>query len=93
MNGTNSANGTPPGAKPLWKHSSPQTTPIYQFLQSVNKIHDLQLSNYSELHQWSISNINQFWRRAWEFVGVRHQGAPTLVSSRWPIFVASTYRR
>jgi hypothetical protein len=93
MNNTKGANGTLAGSKILWKHSSPHTTPMYQFLQSVNKTHDLQLSNYPELHQWSISNINKFWQRAWDFLGVRHQGIPTAVSYRQPIHIASTYRR
>ena len=93
MNGTKVANGTSAGPKLLWKHSSPETTPMYQFLQSVNKTHNLQLSDYSQLHKWSIDNINEFWQRTWEFVGVRHQGAFTSVSHRRPIHVASTYRR
>jgi hypothetical protein len=90
MNNTKGVNGTPAGPKLLWRHSSPNTTPMYQFLQLVNKTHDLQLSNYSELHQWSIKNINKFWQRAWDFVGVRHQGIPTAVSYRQPIHIAST---
>jgi acetoacetyl-CoA synthetase len=74
MNGMNGTNGTSVGAKLLWKHSSPKSTPMYQFLQEVNSTYGLQLSTYSELHQWSIENIDQFWQRVWEFVGVRAQG-------------------
>jgi hypothetical protein len=80
MNGSNGTNGTSSHAKLLWKHHAPQSTPMYQFLQLVNKTHDLQLSNYPELHQWSIDNINDFWLRAWEFVGVRHERSPSSVS-------------
>ena len=93
MNGTKGANGTSTGPKLLWKHSSPKTTPMYQFLQSVNKTHNLQLSDYSQLHKWSIDNIDKFWQITWEFVGVRHRGAFTSVSHRRSIHVASTYRR
>ncbi|KAI4932932.1 hypothetical protein J4E85_003335 [Alternaria conjuncta] len=87
MNGTKGANGTSTGPKLLWKHSSPKTTPMYQFLQSVNQTHNLQLSDYSQLHKWSIDNINEFWQRTWEFVGVRHQGAFTsAVNEELPMF-------
>jgi acetoacetyl-CoA synthetase len=81
MNGSNGTNGTPSNAKLLWKHPTPQSTPMHDFLQLVNRTHDLQLSRYPELHQWSIDNINDFWQRAWEFVGVRHGGAFSSVSA------------
>ena len=93
MKDTKGANGTSAGPKLLWKHSSPETTPMYQFLQSVNKTHDLQLSNYSDLHQWSINNVNKFWQKAWDFVGVKHQGVPTSVSWLGSIHVIYTYNR
>ncbi|RYN52620.1 Malonamoyl-CoA synthetase [Alternaria tenuissima] len=77
MNGTKGTNGSPTGPKLLWEHPSPKTTPMYQFLKLVNETHNLRLSNYSELHAWSINNVNSFWQRAWDFVGIRHQGTPT----------------
>jgi acetoacetyl-CoA synthetase len=80
MNGSNGTNGTSSNAKLLWKHPAPQSTPMHEFLQLVNKTHDLRLSKYPELHQWSIDNINDFWLRVWEFVGVRHEGTPSSVS-------------
>lgn len=74
MNGTNGINGKSPGAKLLWRHPSPESTPMYEFLQKVNKTHGLQLSTYPELHQWSVDNIDEFWQDVWDFVGVRAQG-------------------
>ena len=74
MNGTNGTNGTSMGAKLLWRHSSPKSTPMYQYLQKVNETHRLQLSTYSELYEWSIDNIDWFWQSVWDFVGVRAQG-------------------
>ncbi|EFQ85205.1 hypothetical protein PTT_19912 [Pyrenophora teres f. teres 0-1] len=91
-NGTNGSNGTPSGSKLLWEHGSPETTPMHQFLQSVNKTRGLQLSSYKELHQWSIENIDQFWQRTWEFVGVRHQGTPSsAVDPNAPMFPRPTF--
>lgn len=81
MNGTNRANGTPTSSKLLWRHASPQSTPMYKFLRSVNQAHGLQLSSYHDLHKWSINNVDDFWGRAWDFVGIKHQGNPSSVNS------------
>jgi hypothetical protein len=80
MNGTNGTNGTSTGCKLLWKHPSPQDTPMYRFLHNVNKAHGLHMETYPELYQWSIDNIDHFWQRVWEFVGVRAQGTASRVS-------------
>jgi hypothetical protein len=82
MNGTNGTNGTSMGSKLLWKHPSPQSTPMYRFLHNVNKTHGLHMETYPELYQWSIDNTDQFWQRVWEFVGVRAQGTASRVSSK-----------
>lgn len=79
MNGTNGTNGTPAGARLLWRHSSPKSTAMYQYLQQVNKTYGLQLETYPELHQWSVDNIDQFWQSVWDFVGIRAQGRATRV--------------
>jgi acetoacetyl-CoA synthetase len=79
MSGMNGTNGTSVGAKLLWRHSSPESTPMYAYLQKVNKTYGLQLSTYHELYQWSIDNIDQFWQSVWDFVGVRAQGKATRV--------------
>lgn len=80
MNGTNGdqangANGTDLApkheSKLLWRHPSPQSTPMFKFVESVNKEYGLSLSNYEDLHKWSIENIDRFWGRVWQFVGVR----------------------
>lgn len=79
MNGTSDTNGTLKTAKLLWKHASPQSTPMYQYLQTVNRSYGLNLSNYKELHKWSVDNTNDFWKSAWETVGIRHEGKYTMV--------------
>ncbi|EUC43616.1 hypothetical protein COCMIDRAFT_100376 [Bipolaris oryzae ATCC 44560] len=76
-NGVNGASGTPSASKLLWKHPSPQSTPMYRFLESVNKTHTLQLSDYPQLHQWSIDHVDAFWKSTWDFVGIRHNGTPS----------------
>ncbi|KAJ4362389.1 hypothetical protein N0V83_010482 [Neocucurbitaria cava] len=87
MHATNGANGASTSSKLLWRHSSPQSTPMYRFLQLINQTYGLQLSSYQALHEWSIRNVDEFWRRAWDFVGIRHEGLPSsAVDARAPMF-------
>ena len=80
MNGTKVTNGTTSASKLLWRHPSPHSTPMYKFLESVNEAHHLQLTDYAQLHKWSIENIDAFWKSTWDCVGVRHNGTPSSVS-------------
>ncbi|KAH7384130.1 hypothetical protein DE146DRAFT_216689 [Phaeosphaeria sp. MPI-PUGE-AT-0046c] len=87
MNGTTKTNGALSGSKLLWKHPDPRSTPMHKYIRAVNYTHDLQLSNYAELHQWSIENIDAFWHSVWEFVGVRAEGsASPAVDPEAPMF-------
>jgi hypothetical protein len=79
-NGSNGDNGQTSCAKLLWSHPDPRTTPMYEYLQAVNKEHNLHLSTYRELHQWSITNIDAFWQSVWKFVGVKAEGDASPVS-------------
>jgi acetoacetyl-CoA synthetase len=80
-NHTESANGASLGAKLLWKHPDPTSTPMAKYLRYVNATYDLQLSTYEELHAWSIQNVDTFWQSVWKFVGVRAEGSAIPVSS------------
>ena len=79
-NGTDLSKGHHKGAKLLWRHPSPKSTPMFQFLDSVNQKYGLQLSNYEELHKWSIDHIDKFWGRVWHFVGVKAKTEASRVS-------------
>jgi acetoacetyl-CoA synthetase len=84
MNGatdtTNGMLGAAHGSKLLWKHPTPESTPMHAYLKAVNHAHDLHLSSYPELHQWSIGNIDAFWQSVWKFVGIRAEGEASPVS-------------
>lgn len=91
MNGSNGNNGTigdeptngiSKSPKLLWQHPSPGSTPMSQFMHSVNQKYGLQLSSYEELHKWSIDHIDKFWGRVWQFVGVRAHSEASRVSLR-----------
>ncbi|KAF2646072.1 acetoacetate-CoA ligase [Massarina eburnea CBS 473.64] len=85
---TDGTNGAPkPTPKLLWRHPSPQSTPMFQFVEKVNKEYGLRISSYKELHQWSVEHIDQFWGRVWEFVGVRAKTqAAEVVDANAPMF-------
>ncbi|KAL5402312.1 hypothetical protein PMIN06_009748 [Paraphaeosphaeria minitans] len=86
-NGTDLSSGHHKGGKLLWRHSSPRSTPMFAFLDSVNKKYGLQLSNYDDLHKWSIDHIDKFWGRIWHFVGVRARlEASRVVDPHAPMF-------
>lgn len=41
------------------------------FRDRVNKKHGLHISNYAELHQWSVTNLAAFWQAVWDEIGIR----------------------
>ncbi|CBX96582.1 hypothetical protein IAQ61_005555 [Plenodomus lingam] len=87
MNGTSEANGTSKKAKLLWKHASPHSTPMYKYMQRVNKVYGKDISEYQDLHQWSVDNTDHFWRSIWDVVGVRHEGPYSMaVDPKAPMF-------
>lgn len=55
----------------LWRHDSPQSTQMWDFIQRLNKKFGLKLATYEELYQWSIENVGEFWGEVWGFVGVK----------------------
>ncbi|MCX5881710.1 MAG: acetoacetate--CoA ligase [Deltaproteobacteria bacterium] len=67
--------------KMLWKPSKEiiQQTNMFRFMNSVNERQGLQISQYSELYQWSIDHISDFWALLWEFVEIKASAAYTEV--------------
>ncbi|OCK78802.1 acetoacetate-CoA ligase [Lepidopterella palustris CBS 459.81] len=68
VNGTNGIYKDPTR---LWDHPSPRSTPIWAFLNTINKKYNLQLKTYEDLHAWSIENIAKFWGEVWHSTGIR----------------------
>lgn len=58
--------------KLLWQPSEEniEHSNMLSFLHAVNATYQTDLSNYSELYQWSIHNTAQFWSMVWQFCGV-----------------------
>ena len=61
--------------KPLWQPSAERIagTNITRFAEFVNKQDGLNLTNYDELHTYSINEQEAFWTRVWDFCDVTAQ--------------------
>ncbi len=57
---------------PVWKPSplQIQTANLTAFIKKINLIYGLSLSTFEDLHAWSITNIQDFWRTFWDFSGL-----------------------
>ncbi|KAB5545551.1 hypothetical protein GE09DRAFT_211919 [Coniochaeta sp. 2T2.1] len=63
----------------LWEHPSPESTPMYQFLQSINKKRSLSLRTFEDLHTYSLSNRSQFWADVFQAADFIHSGTASRV--------------
>ncbi|MFT5729482.1 MAG: acetoacetyl-CoA synthetase [Desulforhopalus sp.] len=59
--------------KPLWEPSKQRikNSNMYRFMQSVNQTQGLNCTDYNELYQWSVENIEAFWAELWHFAGIK----------------------
>ena len=55
--------------KPLWAPSEERIRKanVTWFIDFVNREHGLEIGSYSQLYDWSIKNIADFWAAMWEF--------------------------
>lgn len=56
------------GPKKIWSPQEGSTPLLLDFLQKTNALHKSQ--NFSELHDWSVSDSRTFWSEVWDFCGV-----------------------
>ena len=61
-------------AKLLWEPSEDRIkkTNMYRFMHFINEKYNQEFSHYAQLHEWSISNISDFWAAFWEFADIIH---------------------
>ncbi len=59
--------------QPLWVPSEERraASNISRFIEYLNRTHGLHISSYSELYQWSIDELDDFWAVMWEFAGIK----------------------
>src|SRR5512139_2309284 len=58
---------------PLWKPTAERKRDanLTRFTAILNQTHGLNISSYSQLHTWSVSEIADFWAVLWDFVDMR----------------------
>lgn len=59
--------------KPLWEPSEQRIkeTNMFRFMQTVNQTQGTNCTDYNELYQWSVENIEAFWAEMWRFAGIK----------------------
>ena len=59
-------------AVPLWKPSEERikNTNMYRFMDFINERYNKNFNEYSQLYQWSIDNIPDFWASMWDAAGI-----------------------
>ncbi|KAL6405398.1 acetoacetate-CoA ligase [Ilyonectria robusta] len=71
-----------------WMHPSPHLTHLDAFRRCINRKYGLNLTNYTQLHKWSVDEIESFCREIWTFCGLVYTKPPTAVAvgieSMWP---------
>lgn len=72
----------------LWQPDNEriQRSRMFRFLETVNETFSLQISNYSELHRWSVEELETFWELYRKYSGIHFHHAPreTLSSLKSP---------
>ncbi len=80
-------------AKLLWKPSGSQieNANMTHFMRYVNTKYDLSLSNYSQLHEWSINKIKDFWATLWDFTEIISSRKYTQVGKNLERFIGNEW--
>jgi len=65
----------------LWTPTQNQinASQMEAFRNQVNSRFNINLKNYFDLYEWSISNISDFWKAIWEFMAIEFSGDYTQV--------------
>ncbi|MCL6494792.1 MAG: AMP-binding protein [Ignavibacterium sp.] len=58
----------------LWKPSEERITNsnIYHFINYLNEKENLSCSDYYQLYDWSVNNIEEFWKHIWKYSEIIH---------------------
>jgi acetoacetyl-CoA synthetase len=65
----------------LWTPTQNQinASQMEAFRNQVNSRFNINLKNYFDLYEWSISNISDFWKAIWGFMAIEFSGDYTQV--------------
>jgi len=67
--------------EPLWRPTEElvENARLTEFIRWLAAERNLDLDGYEALWQWSVDDLDGFWRAIWDFFGVRADGDPTTV--------------
>ena len=77
--------------KTLWKPHNKKQSQMYDFLNQMNAKYNLEITNYNELHKWSVENISVFWKEIWNYSKIVYSRPYTkvvrdldnMINSKW----------
>lgn len=71
-------------SKMMWKPSAAQveSAQMTQFMHHINTTYQTQLTNYHDLHQWSVAHSADFWSEIWRFFNVIGEPGDTVVRNQ-----------
>ena len=55
----------------IWIANNYESSNLFQFEKFLEKKYRLSFSNYNELHEWSIKNLESFWESISEFYKIQ----------------------
>ncbi|OTB07747.1 hypothetical protein M426DRAFT_317643 [Hypoxylon sp. CI-4A] len=59
----------------LWEHPNPEKTQMYEFIQRLNKQHNLNLKTFQDLYQYSIAKRSDFFGSVFEYGNIIYSGS------------------
>lgn len=69
-------------AKPLWKPDQAviETLELSKFSKIAGKLAGSDLTEYRDLHRWSVEDRETFWNLIWDYCGVRGDKGKTIIA-------------
>ena len=76
---------------PLWKPSTQKISDsqMFNFMEYVNETFDLSLSDYQELHKWSVDENLHFWESCLNYFDIIHSSPYTKIVDIKNVMVSS----
>lgn len=79
--------------KPLWKplEERKKEANITRFINKMNEKFGLGIENYSQLYNWSIDHIPEFWGSMWDFAGIKASRQYELIVEDLAVFPGTNW--
>lgn len=60
--------------EPIWKPPAERinSSNMKQFIRIVNEQYEKNFAEYEDLYNWSVENIEDFWKAIWDYSNIRH---------------------